>query len=74
MSRAYTNERTVLGLEVEDGRPVVGSVLLEATGRTRRQTSEIVVMVHGNIERILRWVLKVRWLWSFQMLSDILLR
>lgn len=39
-------------LEIQDGGPVVRPVFLETTGRASRETTQIVVGVHGDVESI----------------------
>jgi hypothetical protein len=48
----YANETAVAGLEVEDGCPVVGVVLLELTSRASRELGEVVGGVHADVEGI----------------------
>lgn len=49
----YTYVGTISCLEVEHRGPIIRSILLETTGCARRETTKVIIVVHGNVERVL---------------------
>ena len=46
----YPPEGAVGGLEIQDGRPVVGEVFLKRAGCAGRKGGKVVIYFHGDIE------------------------